>query len=82
MKTLLAAIAILMLSGCGTVSTWLGQDANTQIDKYGKKLADAYCKQPFAVRETDSRPRVNAAISPHKIKLDCYGDPDNPMPAQ
>jgi hypothetical protein len=74
----LLVIFVIALAGCTTLSNMLGGDVNAQIDKYGKKLADAYCTQPLAVRESDSRPRVNKAISPHHIELDCKGDPANP----
>lgn len=74
--------AIALTHGCGTVTSWLGEDKNAAIDRYAKRFADTYCTQPLAVRETDSRPRVNKAIAPHKGRLDCYGDPANPIVEQ
>ncbi len=78
-KLWLLCCALAGLSGCGTLTGILGADANATIDRNAKRFADSYCAQPLAVREADSRPRVNKAIGPHKAKMDCYGDPDNPI---
>lgn len=79
MKSLFTLAALLLLSGCGTLSGLVGADANAAMDRAAKRFADSYCVQPLAVRETDSRPRVNKAISPHQARMDCYGDPANPI---
>jgi hypothetical protein len=74
------AFIAVALTGCGTATSFLGGSINQDIDKYGKKFADAYCTQPLSVRESDSRVRVNQAIAPHRVELDCFGDPKNPAP--
>lgn len=72
-------VACAFLSGCGTMSELISADSNAAIDRRAQRLANTYCAQPLAVREVDSRPRINKAIAPHVVKMDCYGDPANPI---
>jgi hypothetical protein len=77
--TVAALVLVAFMAACGTLTGYLSGSDNANIDKAAKQLADGYCKQPEATRVKDSRPRINLAIAPHKLKMDCYGDADNPI---
>jgi len=65
---------MVFLNGCNSTPV---QNA----EETAARGVNTYCASfPYELRSTVIRPRFAAAVTPHKVTVDCYGDPSNPRP--
>lgn len=69
-----AIIVALLLTGCASV-------APEAVKREAARALTKYCMTfSYEVRSGVLRPEFNTLIAPHKARVDCFGDPDNPAP--
>jgi len=72
----LCAVLVFMVfaSGCNSAPA-------RNAEETAARGVNTYCASfPYELRSTVIRPRFAAAVAPHRVTVDCYGDPANPRP--
>lgn len=72
---LVLVLLVVFSGGCSS-------KAVQNVEETAARGVNTYCASfPYEVRSTVIKPRFAAAVAPHKVTVDCYGDPNNPRPA-